>query len=232
MFETWVERKTAKMRMFIRIDSYNFPHGTIEKSYGVQDARGVGQSYDGSPVSIEENDILIEEYRRSNHVISPFALHIKILNDDQQWLNGLCRNDEESTRILQDEIDSVYREDAKEAVKIYDHKSYMRSPSRYIFPIIMNSRELCLRYGIDNFHDLWSGLDYAIEIFPISYSGSLIALLGRNPNMDYYFIKQSGKMLLACDWYRDGKVIRKSNTYDINRTIFEKLSKWGIPVRN
>ena len=78
----------------------------------------------------------------------PHEVDIRLKGPATDWIPELRKGNKEYIEKLQNEIDLIFKADAKKAAMIIDQKSYDEIPERYMLGTLLSSDELCKYYGV------------------------------------------------------------------------------------
>ena len=155
----------------------------------------------------------------------------------KNWLNPEYVGNESMWQTLQVEIDKIFSKDARKAALIIDQKSYDETPERYILGALLNSNDLCNRYGTTPLLKYGKNSEYLVELQMRSLSSlsrpcSIIEMFCDWPELDIYcttgnqystghtkYCNLSGK-------FEDGRE-KDLEAHSLN-DVGEILARWGL----
>lgn len=224
-FKNLIRRDTPMIKMYITATCDTMMHGA---SYTVHKKAYMNTNFEGRPYGIKEGDISIGEYDDKKVIISPFEITIRLKEEANHWKEPLSRHDPEYIQLLQDEIDKVFRSDARKAAMIIDQKSYDETQERYMFAPIMISDEFRSRYCVKPLL-MFNEQDDGIKSFGFG-NRYMLGLFLMHPEDNFYIIPKNenklGVPMLKSDDNGYHAAYPPTELFALNEV--EDIAKWGL----
>ena len=189
-FNEIIVRETPNMRIHIYLDN---PDNCLYQNLRIREKNDIpatlyGYDYDPSMGFIDVG--YYEGSVSGCYIESPFNLVISLKTPLEKWNDPKYNGSHEFMDIIQNEIDKVFKLDARKAALIIDQKSYDDTPERYMLVPLMNSEPLRKRYDTTPLLKYGNGHQYLSDIptFNRKYGPSrdLLFMLADHQNMDFY----------------------------------------------
>lgn len=175
---------------------------------------------------VDDNKYNCGMYDEESLLYAPFEVCIKIKKNIRGWYASLYENDKKTIKLMQNEIDVVFKKLASEACSIHDNASYSMCKSKYMFPRLQVEHGWRERYGVTPKFLIDDYFKYDQQEYQTAYDYFLS--LCKLPNFEIGYCKEDGKIILVAMDTKNNREVEDCVFYDYTHEMEEFLKFWGV----